>query len=62
MRKTMKLFEYGPLIELENEDLSKLLFLAFSLDINEHELLGHYNIGYQRYSYNKKKVYINIQL
>jgi len=56
MRKTLKIYEFGGLNELENEDLSKLIFLAFCLDINEHEVLGHFNIGYQKYDYNNKNI------
>ena len=56
-RPTMKIYEYGPLIPLENKDVSKLISLAFLLDINEHEILGHYNIGYQLYSTNNKNKY-----
>ena len=53
--QTLKLYEYGPLIELGNEDLSKLIFLAFYLVINLQEILGYYNIGYQRFFYYENK-------
>ena len=53
-RTIMKIYEYGPLINLENEDISKLIYLAFLLDINEHEILGHYNIEYQIFSHQGK--------
>ena len=55
MRQTMRIYEYGPILNLENNDLSKLIYLAFILDINEHEVLGHYNIGYQKYSNETQK-------
>jgi len=56
-RPTMKIYEYGPLIPLDNKDVSKLISLAFLLDINEHEILGHYNIGYQLYNTKDKSKY-----
>ena len=55
-RTTMKIYEYGPLIPLENKDVSKLISLAFLININEHEILGHYNIGYQIYKGKDKKI------
>ena len=54
-RKIMKIYEYGLLEDLPNEDISKLISFAFLLNINEHEILGHYNIGYQTYNCSKKK-------
>ena len=54
IRPTMKIYEYGPLIPLQNKDVSKLISLAFLLDINHHEILGHYNIGYQIFSNQEK--------
>jgi len=55
IKPTMKIYEYGPLIPLENKEVSKLISLAFLLDLNEHEVLGHYNIGYQIFSHQGKK-------
>ena len=40
---------------LKNEDELKIMFLAFNLVINEHEILGHLNIGYQIYSFGEQK-------
>ena len=54
-RKIMKIYEYGLLEDIKNEDISKLISFAFLLNINEHEILGHYNIGYQTYNCSKKK-------
>ena len=54
-RKIMKIYEYGLLEDIPNEDISKLISFAFLLNINEHEILGHYNIGYQTYNCSKKK-------
>ena len=52
MRKALKIYAYGAIIDFGNEDLSKLIFCSFSMIINEHEILGHLNIGYQRYDKN----------
>ena len=50
-RKTMKIYEYGAMIWIDGEeDFSKIITLAFSLVCNMHEIIGHYNIGYQAYS------------
>ena len=48
----MKIYEYGKLPILENDDISKLIYLAFLLDINEQEILGNYNIEYQKLGHN----------
>ena len=51
MRRIMKTFEYGAMFIIDGEeDLSKVITLAISLICNMHEILGHYNIGYQIYS------------
>ena len=55
MKKTKKLYEYVPLIEDNTEDSPKLIYLAFCLNINQREIIGNYNIGYQAYSQNKNK-------
>ena len=62
-RETMKIYEYANyenLIdlydkELLNEDVLKVIFLAFNLIINFHEILGHFNIRYQIYSYGEEE-------
>ena len=41
--QTMKIYEYGPLIPLENKEVSKLISLTFFLNLNEQEILVHYN-------------------
>lgn len=53
--KTLQIYEYGIITDLDNGDLSKVIFLAFYLYINEQEILDHYNIDYQRYYYLKSK-------
>jgi hypothetical protein len=55
IRPIMKIYEYGPLIPLENKELSKLISLSFLLNLNEHEILGHYNIGYQIFIHHENK-------
>ena len=53
---TMKIYEFGrPLISLENKEVLKLVSLAFLLNLNENEILGHYNIGYQIFSNQEKR-------
>ena len=47
----MKIYEYGPLPKLENDDISKLIYLAFLLDINEQEILENYNMENQMLSH-----------
>ena len=54
-RETMKIYEYSNYENLiyiydsplNNEDVLKVIFLAFNLVSNDHEILGHFNIGYQ---------------
>ena len=67
-RKALKIYEYSNyenLVEiydkyLLNEDVLKVIFLAFNLIINFHEILGHLNIKYQIYKYGQeKKEYYN---
>ena len=61
--KIMRIYEYGLLINLLNEDISKLISFAFLLKINVHEILGHFNEGYQTYSDTKmKKIYYSQNL
>ena len=48
---TMKIYEYGKLIPLENKEVSKLITLAFLLIVNEQEILGNYNKVYQIFSH-----------
>ena len=67
LRGSMKIYiyaNYENLIDLNdqdspNEDVLKVIFLAFNLIINYHEILVHFNIGYQRYSSgeDKKDIY-----
>ena len=54
-KQTMKIYEYGPLIPLENKEISKLISLAFFLNLNEQEILVHYNIGYQIFRNQEQK-------
>jgi len=54
-KQTMKIYEYGPLIPLENKEVSKLISLAFFLNLNEQEILVHYNIGYQIFRNQEQK-------
>ena len=63
-RKTLSIYEYANLSEFSrdefsNKDILKLVFLAFNLITNKHEILGHLNISYQIYSSNNenKKIY-----
>ena len=61
-RESLKIYEYSNydnLIDtydknLSNEDVLKVVFLAFNLVVNFHELLGHFNIGYQSYNYSEE--------
>ena len=48
----MRIYEYGPLLNINNtnKEVLKIITLAFLLVCNQHEILGHYNIGYQIYS------------
>ena len=55
-RNTLKILEKANMPDLENKDLSKTLFLSDLICTNEHEILGHFNIGYQNY-FNKDKIY-----
>ena len=58
-RETMKIYvygNYGNLINIydkniSNEDILKVVFLAFNIIVNLHEILGYFNIGYQIYSF-----------
>ena len=62
-KDAMKIYEYANydnLIEiydknLSNEDVLKVIFLAFNLIVNFHEILGHFNIRYQIFSYGEEK-------
>ena len=61
-RKTLKIYEYAALTprydsKKLNIDLSKTIFLAYCLCFNQHELLGHFNIGYQNYNHKKETNY-----
>ena len=61
-RESLKIYEYSNydnLIDVydknsSNEDVLKVIFLAFNLVINYHEILGHYNIGYQSFNYSEE--------
>ena len=55
-RITLKILENANMLNLDNVDLSKILFLSNIICTNEHEILGHFNIGYQNYL-NKDKAY-----
>ena len=66
MRSSLKIYEYNNYSESiqasnnneSNEDVFKLMTLAFTQITNFHEILGHLNIGYQIYSFedeDKKK-------
>ena len=55
-RNTLKIIEHANMPDIENKDLSKTLFLSDLICTNEHEIMGHFNIGYQNY-FNKNKVY-----
>lgn len=62
-REIMKVYEYGNYENLfniynkdnTNEDILKVIFLALNLLLNFHEILGHFNIGYQKYSFGEEK-------
>ena len=62
-KDALKIYEYANyenLIEiydknLSNEDVLKVIFLAFNLIVNFHEILGHFNIRYQIFSYGEEK-------
>ena len=62
-RETMKIYEYANYTnlidqydkDLINEEVIKVIFLAFNLVTNEHEVLGHFNIGYQKYSFGENE-------
>ena len=62
-KEAMKIYEYANydnLIDiydkgLSNEDVLKVIFLAFNLIVNFHEILGHLNIRYQRFNYGQEK-------
>ena len=62
-RETMKIYEYSNYENLiyiydsplNNEDVLKVIFLAFNLVSNDHEILGHFNIGYQNYSFGEEE-------
>ena len=62
-RKILKIYEYGLLtprsnFKIKNNiDLSKTIYLAFCQIINNHEILGNFNVGYQNYNTHKKKVF-----
>ena len=55
MRSSLKIYEYNNYSESiqasnnneSNEDVFKLMTLAFTQITNFHEILGHLNIGYQ---------------
>ena len=56
VRTNLKIFEDANMLNIKNEDLAKVILLAKLLISNEHEILGHFNIGYQNY-YNKNEFY-----
>ena len=61
IRPTMKIYEYGPLIPLENKEISKVISLAFLLNLNEHEILGHIILPIKFLVIKKKKICFILQ-
>ena len=61
-QETMKIYEYSNYKNLiniydphiKNEDVLKIIFLAFNLVANYHEILGNFNNGYQIYSFGEE--------